>query len=195
MTNARAEATWHRPTRASMSGFWVAGAAVVVGVAAALVWGVVAAVSEVGSTEDLARGDLPGSVTTRVTEPQSLVVYYEGDPVPGLNRLDLRVTGPEGDLVPVTPSLLDLEYDSPVTPGVVGRAVARFDAKRAGSYRVDSPYIAAGEARLAVGEEVGSGFVHSLVGPTALAVASLLLASGIAVLTAVRINRRYRQSS
>ena len=195
MTNVRAEPTWHRPTRASMSGFWVAGVAVVVGVAAALVWGVVAAVSEVGSTEDLARGDLPGSVTTHVTEPQSLVVYYEGDPVPGLNRLDLRVTGPEGELVPVTPSLLDLEYDSPVTPGVVGRAVARFDAKQAGSYRVDSPYIAVGEARLAVGEDVGSGFVHTLVGPTALAVASLLLASGIAVLTAVRINRRYRRSA
>jgi hypothetical protein len=140
MTNVRAEPTWHRP-RGSVSGFWVAGATAVVGVAAALVWVVVAALSEVGSTEDLARGDLPGSVTTHVA------------------------------------------------------AVAGFEAKRAGSYRVDSPYIAVGEARLAVGEDVGDGFVHTLVGPTALAVASLLLASGIAALTAVRINRRYRRSS
>lgn len=195
MTNVPAEPTWDRPNRGPMSGFWVAGAAAVVGVAAALVWIVVAALSDVGSPEELARGDLPGSVTTHVEEPQSVVVYYEGDPVPGLDRLDLRVTGPEGDLVPVTPYLLDLEYDSPATPGVVGRAVAGFDAKRAGSYRVDSPYIAVGEARLAVGEDVGTGFVHTLVGPTALAVASLLLASGIAVLTAVRINRRYRRRS
>lgn len=182
------------PSRRSLRGFWVAAGVAVLGLAAALAWAVVAGFSAAGSPSDLARSDLPGTVTTRVSDPGRLLVYYEGDPVPDLGRLGVVVTGPSEGFVPVTAYEPVLEYDSPVTPGVVGRAVASFDASLAGTYRVDSPFIPSDGAHLAVGPDIGRGFLQTLVGPAVLATGSVLAAVLIALLTAVRINRRYRHS-
>lgn len=175
-----------------MAGFWVAGAVVLLGLASALVWAMAGALSAVASTEDLARADLPGTVRTPVTEARTLVVYYEGEPVPELGELALRVTGPSGGVVPVEVYEPDLEYDSPVAPGTVGTAVASFRASAAGAYRVDSPFMPETAAKLAVGEDVSRGFAQTMVGPTLLAAGAVLLALLIAFVTAVRINSRYR---
>jgi hypothetical protein len=186
------------PVRRSKAGFWMAAVVAAAGVVAAAVWATLGALAAAGSTEDFARTDLPGTVTVRVTEPQALVVYFEGDPVPDLDRLALRVTGPADRPVRVRPYDGYVRYDSPVAPGIVGTAVATFDAERGGTYRVDSPLIGPavgqGGARFAVGEDVAGGFVANLVGPAALVVGSLLAASAIALATAVRINGSYRRS-
>lgn len=177
-----------------MTGFWLAGGIALVGLVGAVVWAVLGALSTAGSAAALARGPLPGGVATRVAEPTTLVVYYEGQPVPDLGQLGLRVTGPGGAVVPVSAYRLDLRYDSPALPGTVGTAVATFDARRVGVYRVDSAFLPPAEARLAVGADIGRGFLQTLVGPLAVALVSVLAAVALAVLTAVRINDRYRSA-
>lgn len=179
--------------RRSKAGFWLAAVVAALGVVAAAGWATLNAFSAAGSVDDLVRSDLPGTATVRVTEPQTVVVYFEGDPVPDLDRLALRVTGPGERGVPVLRNTLDVRYDSPASPGTLGTAVATFDADRSGSYRVDSPFVPAGEARLAVGDDVAGGFARTLIGPALLVAASLLAASGIALVTAVRINHAYRR--
>jgi hypothetical protein len=181
--------------RRSPRGFLVAAAVAVLGLSAAVVWGVLAALSPMGSAADLVRSDLPGAVVTNVSRPGTVVLYYEGDPVPSLSSLDPAVTGPSGRLLAVTPYGSHLEYDSPTTPGVVGTAVGSFAAVRSGIYRVDSAFIPARAARLAVGPDIGRPFVQTMVGPVALGAASVLIAVLIALLTAVRVNRGYRRTS
>jgi hypothetical protein len=180
--------------RPSMWGFWVAGAVAVLGLVGAAVWALTAAVSSAAGIEDLERTALPGTVTVRVDEPRTLLVYVEGEPVPTLRQLAPRVTGADGELVPVRRYLLDLRYDSPEVPGTTGTAVAAFDARSPGAYQVESPYLPPTAARLAVGEDVGRTFVQTLVGPAALVAGSLLLAVAMAVVAAVRINAAYRQT-
>lgn len=173
------------PSHRSISGFSVAASVAVLGVAAAILWAVIEAVTAIDAAAGLARGVVPGAVTSEVRDPGTVVVYYEGEPVPPLADLRLEVTGPQGRIA-VRAYEHDLRYDSPVDPEAVGTAVADFEAPQEGAYRVETAYAPPGTARIAVGEDVGVGFAETLVGPGLLALGSLLAALVIAVLTAAR---------
>jgi hypothetical protein len=177
------------PSHRSISGFWVAGSVAVLGVAAAILWAVIETVTAIDAAAGLARGVVPGAVTAEVDDPGTVVVYYEGEPVPPLADLRLEVTGPKGTRIAVRAYQHDLRYDSPVDPVAVGTAVADFEAPQDGAYLVETAYAPSGTARLAVGGDVGVGFAETLVGPGLLALGSMLAALVIAVLTAVRSAR------
>lgn len=173
----------HKP---SVGGYWIAAVIAVAGLLGAVVWAAFGALGSVTRTGDLAREALPASMTTEVSEPGTLVVYYEGGSVPSSAQLDVRVSGPDGAAVPVGDFGYDLRYDAPTQPDVVGRAVATFEATEPGQHTITSRYDPQGLAYLAVGENIGADFVQRMFGPSLLAAGTLLLAIVIALSTAVR---------
>ena len=157
------------------------------GLLCAVAW---AALGTVAGTSDLARAALPARVTVQVSEPGSLVVYYEGEPVLSLAHLNLAVPGPGGTSVPVRGYGHDIQYDSATRPGVPGRAVAKFEAIGPGQYTIASTYERPGLAHLAADENISAGFIQRMLGPLLLAVGTVLLAIVVSVNTKVRRARR-----
>ena len=100
--------------------------------------GTISALDEVDSFE---RTTVPGADTVPVTDPGTMVVYYENPAelaryatnTPTWQQLRLTVTGPNGAVVPVRTYRSTARYD--VDPGRFGRAVAKFEAATAGQYR------------------------------------------------------------
>ena len=175
--------------RSPTAGFWIAGIIAVAGLLGAVVWAAFGAFGAVTGTNDLARAPLPASVTTEVARAGTVVVYYEGAPVPSLTQLGVDVADPAGDSVPVSDYAYDLQYEAPALPGVVGRAVATFEAAAPGSYVVTSRYDPTGVARLAVGDNVATSFLQRMVGPVLLAAVAFSIAVVVAVMTAARRTR------
>lgn len=172
--------------RASAGGYWLAAVIAVAGLLGAIVWAAVGAVGAVTGPDDLVRAALPADVTTQVAEPATLVVYYEGETVPSLTQLDVEVSGPGGARLPVSELGYDVEYDSPLRAGVVGTAMATFEAAEPGEYTISARYDPPAPAQLAVGENVAADFVQRMLGPALLAAGSLLLAFVIALSSLVR---------
>lgn len=174
----------------SSAGYRVAAVVALAGLLGAVLWAALGALGAVTAPDDLARAALPANVTAEVTEPGTLVVYYEGDPVPSLAQLDVEVAGPGGPLVQVSDVGYDLRYDSPTEPGGVGTAVATFEAAEPGQYAITSRYDPRGLAHLAVGENIGADFVQRMLGPVLLAAGTLLVAVVVALSTVTRRSRR-----
>ena len=57
--------------------YWVAGILAVLGLTAALVWGAVGTISALDEVDSFERTTVPGAVTVPVTDPGTMVVYYE----------------------------------------------------------------------------------------------------------------------
>ena len=57
--------------------YWVAGILAVLGLTAALVWGAVGTISALDRVDSFERTTVPGAVTVPVTDPGTMVVYYE----------------------------------------------------------------------------------------------------------------------
>lgn len=173
----------------SSAGYWGAVVALA-GLLGAVLWAGFGALGAVTAPDDFARAALPANVTAEVAEPGTLVVYYEGDPVPSLAQLDVEVASPGGPLVQVSDVGYDLRYDSPAQPGRVGTAVATFEAAEPGQYTITSRYDPRGLAHLAVGENIGADFVQRMLGPVLLAAGTLLVAIVVALCTVTRRSRR-----
>jgi hypothetical protein len=122
--------------------------------------GTISALDEVDSFE---RTTVPGAVTVPVTDPGTMVVYYENPAelaryatdTPTWQQLRLTVTGPDGAVVPVSTYRSTARYD--VDPGRFGRAVAKFEAATAGQYRVSTARAVEPGATLAVGDKLRQG--------------------------------------
>jgi hypothetical protein len=122
--------------------------------------GTISALDEVDSFE---RTTVPGTVTVPVTDPGTMVLYYENPAelaryatnTPTWQQLRLTVTGPDGAVVPVSTYRSTAGYD--VDPGRFGRAVARFEAATAGQYRVSTARAVEPGATLAVGDNFARG--------------------------------------
>jgi methionine synthase II (cobalamin-independent) len=139
-------------------------------------------ISALDRFDSFERTTVLGAMTVPMTEPGTTVVYYEGpaelaryaDPTatgrpaipynpatdattevryvataPTWQQLRLTVTGPDG-AVPVSTYRSTARYD--VTPGQLGRAVARFEATTPGLYRVSAARATEAGATLAVGD-------------------------------------------
>ena len=62
----------------SSVGYWAAGIVAVLGLTAALVWGAVGTISALDRVDSFDRTAVPGAITVTVTDPATMVVYYEG---------------------------------------------------------------------------------------------------------------------
>ncbi|HZA83959.1 MAG TPA: hypothetical protein VFC13_21225, partial [Actinomycetes bacterium] len=65
-----------RPTR-STAWYWVAGILAVLGLTAAVAWGAVGTINTLDRVDDYDRVTVPGAMTVAVTDPGTVVVYYE----------------------------------------------------------------------------------------------------------------------
>ena len=81
---------------------------------------------------------------------------------PTWQQLRLTVTGPDGAAVPVSTYRSTARYD--VTPGRLGRAVARFEATTPGQYRVSAARATEAGATLAVGDNFARNIAMTALG-------------------------------
>ena len=206
------------PTRTrrtpSKAWYWVAGILAVLGLTAAFVWGAVGTITALDGVDGFDRTAIPGAITVSVTDPGTMVVYYEGpaelaryaDPTatgrpaipynpatdattevryaattPTWQQLRLTVTGPDGAAVPVSTYRSTARYD--VTPGQLGRAVARFDVGTAGQYRVSAARATESGATLAVGDNFARDIAMTTLGAASLGLVTVLAAVLVAVVT------------
>ena len=100
---------------------------------------------------------------------------------PTWQQLGLQVTGPDGRLVPVSTYRSTARYD--VTPGQLGRAVARFEAATAGQYRVSATRAIETGATLAVGGNFAWDIATTTLGASVLGLVTVLAAVLVAVIT------------
>ena len=61
----------------SSSWYWIAAIVAVLGVMAALVWGAMGTSNVLGRVDNFDRTAIPGAMTVSVTDPGTMVVYYE----------------------------------------------------------------------------------------------------------------------
>ncbi len=184
----------------------MAAAVALVGLTASIVWATVALSDQTRRPAEMVTVTTPGSVTVQVSRPGTHVVYLESavptatrglDGLLGLTPSDLTVTGPDGLTIEVSPYALDLRYDSPRGgSGVVGRAVATFDADRPGDYVVATDIrLADATARIAVGDDLTPGVLRAVLLPLVSAALSLALAVLLAVRAIVGTDRQVRQTT
>ena len=100
---------------------------------------------------------------------------------PTWQQLGLQVTGPDGATVPVSTYRSGVRYD--VTPGQLGRAVAKFEATTEGQYRVAATRATEADATLAVGDDFARAIATATVGAAALGLVTVLAAVLLAVVT------------
>lgn len=162
--------------------FLLAAGIALVAVVLAILWAVAAIAPLTDQVDGFARGDIPGEVTVPVDEPGEHVIYYERQTwfgsVPSAPELSIRVTDPEGDETAVG------SYDAPVhyrLPGLVGEAVATFEAERPGDHTitVDGGVAVDDDARVAAGRSVLAGVAGGLIGPLVLGIGGLIAATVI----------------
>jgi hypothetical protein len=193
--------------------YWVAGILAVLGLTAALVWGAVGTISALDEVDGFERTTVPGAVTVPVTNPGTMVVYYE-NPAELARYADPSTTGrpaipynpatdatTEGRYATTTPTWQQLRltvtgpdgavpvstYRSTarydVDPGRLGRAVARFEATTAGQYRVSAARAVEPGATLAVGDNFAKDIALTALGAASLALVTVAGALTIAVVT------------
>ncbi len=171
------------PSRAWYS---LALAIALVGVAAAIAWGVTSVRTINRHVSAFPSGTVPGSVTVSVSRAGEQMVYYQGGHRPEPGALGLTVKGPSGGLVPIKPYALDLRVD--VTGGV-GKAIATFAAETPGAYSIATTRAAQPGAVILVGDNIGKSLITRTIGAIGLVLASLLVAAAIIVVVLVKRSR------
>lgn len=206
------------PTRTrrtpSRAWYWVAGIVAVLGLTAAFVWGAVGTITALDRVDSFDRTAIPGAMTVSVTDPGTMVVFYEGPAefaryadatanarnatrwsaatdativvnyaanTPTWQQLRLTVTGPDGAAVPISTYRSTARYD--VTPGQLGRAVAKFEATTPGQYRVSATRATEAGATLAVGDNFARDIAMTTLGAAILGLVTVLAAVLLTVAT------------
>ena len=175
----------------------------VVGVTTAALWGVTGVLDQVQQPGRFVRADISAGVSVTLTQVGPHVIYYEGHDPTAVSADQLKVLDAAQQAVTVRPYKLDLRYDVPGKPGVLGTAIAVFDADRTGSYvirtgsyviRTDATQALAGDAQaqLAVGDDLAPGTVRAIAIPGLAALLSLVAAITLAARTWSRRERRTR---
>jgi len=174
-----------RTTAPSRAGYWIAAVVVVLSLAFGLGWGIPAYQHMQHDIKGFARSPMPGSISMNLPASTGRVVYYEGPGSATLDLLGLRVTGPNGEPIPVRGYSMNVEYNAPGETH--GHAVGTFDTGREGTYTV-TVRATAPNAMVAVG---GSFVAHAgwqAAAATVVAVLGLIAAAVLVVVTAVRRN-------
>jgi len=161
--------------RSSRSWFWPGLGITAIGLIVGLAIGITSFQDSQEQVDAFARSSVPGTVTAYVDEPGRQVVYYEGNLSVGLEDLVVDITDAAGADVAVAPYGSELIYET--TGASLGRAIATFDADRAGAYEVEVSGMDTGQVT------VGESFARlALPGIFAgLAIAGLSLTAGLAL--------------
>jgi hypothetical protein len=195
-----AAATIERPTKQGSSSprtpstgwIWLGSAIGVLGLAAAVVWGVISVSGYLNRVNDLPRLSVPGQIRVQIPKAGEQFLYSEGAGSASLDELGIRVTDPRGQTVALTPYRLDLRYDH---SGQVGRALATFEANGAGSYRVAATGTAPAGSRVAIGESVAKNVIPTLLGILALLLVTVGGGLTLVIATVVRRSTARRRAS
>jgi hypothetical protein len=178
-------------------GYGAAVLVAVVGVTTAALWGVTGVLDQVQQPEGFVRADLSNGVFLTLSQVGPHVIYYEGHDPTTVSADQVRVVDAGQRAVPVRPYRLDLRYDVPGKPGVLGTAIAVFDADRTGSFviRTDSTgspdaMVQDAHAQLAVGDDLAPGTIRAIAIPGLAALLSLIAAITLAARTWSRRERR-----
>jgi hypothetical protein len=126
---------------------------------------------------------VPGPVAATRWNPatDATIEVRSAATTPTWQQLGLQVTGPDGRLVPVSTDRSTARYD--LSPGQLGRAVARFEAGTAGRYQVAATRAAEAGAILAVGEDFARDIAMTTLGASLLGLVTVLAAVLAAVIT------------
>ena len=178
-----------KPTTA---GYWMGAIVAIVGLALVATLAAMAVVRMHDHIDAFPRISVPGTATVRLDGSVGRTIYVEGVGSVPLAALDLRVTDPDGNQIPVRAYALDMRYDVPGSPGVVGRAVGTFRTTVSGPYTITSAMDAPPGTMLAVGDSFVSGIVGYAIGAFALLLLTLAGASTLVIATAVRRSRGRR---
>jgi hypothetical protein len=119
----------------------------------------------------------------------TVVVGYAAH-TPTWQQLGLRVTGPDGAGVPVATYRSSVRYD--ITPGQLGRAVAKSEAATAGQYQVSAARGTEAGGTLAVGDDFARDIAMTALGAATLGLATVVTA---VLLTVFTYRARSRSSS
>jgi hypothetical protein len=167
---------------------WLGSAIGALGLAAAIVWGVIGVTGYLNRVNDLARMPVPGQMTVQIASGEQFV-YYEGQRAgspASLGQLGIQMTDPQGNTVALEPYRLDLRYDAPGNDGLIGHALATFRASGTGAYRVSATGTAPAGARIAVGESVAKNVIPTVLGIIALFLVTVGGGLALIVMTLVR---------
>jgi len=184
----------------------LAAAVAAVGLTASIAWTAVGLSDQTRRPAEMVTTTTPGSVTLEIDRPGAHVVYLESavptairslDPILGLTAGDLRVIDAEGTPVEVDPYPRDLRYDAARGgSGVIGQAVAVFEAGEPGVYVVStSTRLGDPTARIAVGDDLAPGVLRAVLLPALSGVLSLVLAAVLAARALSRAARRDRTAT
>jgi len=180
-----------RPTglrRVSTAGYWFAFLIALGGVVVGLAWGLSAYRGLQEQIDAFSRVETPGEAAVRLDGSVGQVIYYEGPGSVSLQELDVRITDPEGDVVPSDTYESDLRYDAP--NGVVGRAIGTFQASTQGVYEVTVGGAALRGARVAVGASIAGSELGRIIGALLLVSTAVAASLVLAIVTSLRRSRR-----
>jgi len=152
--------------------YWIGGAIMVLGFAAAIAFGAVGFFGISNTVDDFARVS-PGSETVDIDSRGRRVIYTEG----GSFFASVEVVAPSGERVTTSRYLTDLEYDF---NGDSGRAFATFDAAETGRYTVTT------DTDIAIGESIAGDLVRTIVIPLIIIAVTSLIGLVVIIVTAVK---------
>ena len=171
-----------------LAGYWIGSLVIVLGIAAAIAWGVVGFVGLIHSVDDFARVPAEGGGTVRLDDGDYVVYLESGSRTTGASGTDVSVdiSDPDGESVNVRRYSTDLNYDFDDRGGV---AVYTFTADSSGDYAVTSGLVSAAgpsSAELAIGPSLGGRLVRTIVIPFAIGGLALVVGIVLLIVTAVR---------
>ncbi len=169
--------------RASVAGYWIAGAIALIGVVAAAVWAITGTVGVIGEVNAFPRIDVPGSDTVNIDETGGRVVFYEGTGKPHWELLSLEIAGPDGSPVPIATYVTDLTYSF---GGRTATAIATFEATEEGTYSVSTSNAPEPGARIAIGNSFAKEAVGRIFGAFAIGGLSVIVAIILFIVTLLR---------
>lgn len=169
-------------------GYGLAVLVAVVGLTTAATWGFTSVLDQVQRPGEFVRADISSSLTLTVTQLGPHVIYYEGDDPTAVSADELEVVDATGSTVAVRPYGLDLRYDVPGRPGLVGTAIGVFDADRIGSFVIGrstgtSSTVHKAQAQLAVGDDLAPAVLRAIVLPALAGLLSVIAAIALATRT------------
>lgn len=152
--------------------FWVGGGIMLLGVIAAILFGVLGFVGIANKVDDFARVS-PGTDTVRIDSTGEYVIYAEN----GSRFASVEILSPDGEPVATSRYLTGLEYDF---NGQSGQAVSTFDADDTGRYTFTT------DTDIAVGGSIAGDLVRTILIPFLVAGIGLLLGLVVIIVTAVK---------
>jgi hypothetical protein len=158
----------------------------VVGVIGGSVFGVMSYRDAQRHLDTFDRVAIPGAMTVDISTPTDRVVYVEDAQDVTYDDLTITVTDPLGDPVAVDPYEGELVYET--LDLTQGHAVATFSADQTGPYEVQVIGPPTGE--LTVGDSFAREVLPAVLTSIVIALASLVSALTLAVITFARRARR-----